>query len=76
MVHGTHRRMIDNLYFWIFNNIKSHRLRFNLMGMIAFLKSGIKHYKRGNDWWMIRSQIHGFFMCLKQIFIWEDYQQN
>lgn len=60
---------MDTIYFWIYNNIKSHKLRFNLMGIIAFIKSGIKHYKRGSPQWMIRSQADGCFMCFRQLFM-------
>ena len=59
--------MLDALYFFIFHHVRSFRLRFNLMGMIAFLKSGIKHARRGN-WGVVKDQADGFFMCLKAIF--------
>jgi len=55
------------LYFWIFNNVKNDMLRFNLMGMISFLKSILKHIKRGNPNWMVKNQIQGFLMCFNQL---------
>ena len=57
------------LYFWIYNNVKNPNIKINLMGMIQFAKSGIKHIKRRNPSWMLKSQIKGFLMCLKQLLI-------
>lgn len=57
------------LYFWIFNNVKNDRLRINLMGMISFFKSTLKHIKRKNPDWMIKNQIQGFLMCFKQLIV-------
>jgi len=60
--------ILDIFYFLVFRKVKNHKVRFNLMGMISFTKSGIKHFKRRSPTWMIKEQVKGFFICLKQLF--------
>ena len=58
---------MDTLYFFIFNNISNYKIKMNLMGVIAFLKSIFKHLKRKSPIWMILSQFKGLFACLRQL---------
>ena len=58
----------EDLYCLIFRHVKSHKIRINLMGIISFMKSAVKHYRRQAPKWMVREQLGGVWMCLKQLF--------
>ena len=60
--------MLTELYFYIFNSNINPYTKLNLMGIIAFYKSFLKHYKRKSPRWMILLQVKGIVMCLKQLF--------
>lgn len=60
---------LTDLYFYVFNNVKNNHIKINLMGMISFIKSGLKHIKRGSPHWIVVSQIRGFLMCFKQLIV-------
>ena len=59
--------MLTKIYFLIFNSKINLYTKINLMGIISFLKSGIKHIKRKSPIWMIINQINGMFMCVFQL---------
>ena len=59
--------MINFLYFKIFNAKIDPYVKINLMGIIAFLKSAIKHFRRGSPSWIIVNQFKGIWMCSKQL---------
>jgi len=59
--------MLDLAYFKIFNSKIDIYSKINLMGIIAFWKSAIKHIRRGSRLWMILSQLRGVGMCAKQL---------
>lgn len=63
--------MIDNLYFLIYRHIKNYHIRHNLMGMAAFTKSAVKHWKRGN-WQNVLEQNDGIWMCFRQLLSAEE----
>ena len=55
------------MYFWIHSNVKNYRVKINLMGIIAFWRSAVKHWQRGSPKWMVRKQMRGIAMCFKQL---------
>jgi len=59
--------MLDLAYFKIFNSRINIYSKINLMGIIAFIKSAIKHFRRGSPSWMIVGQVKGVKMCVKQL---------
>jgi hypothetical protein len=67
--------MIDDLYFLSirqFNKSKSTKIRLlwsNFGGILSFFKSAVKHISRKSPRWLVKQQISGIFMCMKQILI-------
>ena len=58
---------LDKIYFQLIIPMKDSHIKLNLMGLIAFTKSFIKHLKRKSPTWMLKKQVEGFIMCLKQL---------
>ena len=66
--------MLNKIYFLIFNSKINQYTKINLMGIISFIKSGIKHIKRKSPFWIIINQIKGIFMCIFQLMTKQKYE--